>query len=178
MVPVNFCRLPKGPLTQDTAEPIGKGGHAFVILYLRKKGTLERGKRKWIRGKQCGNTKFMMIRTCSTSGQACPSKNSSLWRTFQKKIFPYRNVVYGWVHIKTVTPSKGLHPVEKEWERRSSREKLIPHLTMPDVSLKRFSPKYTSWKVKEEPGLKSSLGKTKERCFHKHVLVSFSVFLS
>lgn len=37
MVPVHFCQLPKAPITQDMAEPVSKGGHAFVVIYLRKK---------------------------------------------------------------------------------------------------------------------------------------------
>lgn len=126
-----------------------------------------------------GKHQAQVSRTCSMAWQAYPSRDCSLWNALQKKIFPNGNMVYGRSHTKTVTPSKDLHPVEEEWERRSSRENPLPHHTMPVVSLKGLGLKSTSSKVKgEEPGLKLSLGKAKERWFCKHVLVSFFAFFS
>lgn len=58
--------------------------------------------------------------------QACPSRDSSLWRTLQKEIFPNENMVYGQCHTKTVTPSKGLHPVEED-EKGGAAEKNSYH---------------------------------------------------
>lgn len=109
----------------------------------KDKEALERGEEKGIREKHHTQVR----RTFSMTGQACPSRDSSLWRILQKKIFPNGNMIYEQSHTNTVTPSKGLHPVEEEWERRSSREKPLPQLTVAVVSLKGLSLKYSLGKA-------------------------------